>query len=77
MSRVRLRTPIDDGLSAGIVCFEVDGFPTKDVVGRLGALGIIASKAPYHTSYVRLAPGLLTSPEDVDETLREVRRLAG
>ncbi|MDQ3942644.1 MAG: aminotransferase class V-fold PLP-dependent enzyme [Actinomycetota bacterium] len=77
MSNVRLHTPIDEELSAGIVCFEVNGLSPTEVVGRLGENGIIASASPYHTSYARLAPSLLTSPEDVDETLNEVQYLAG
>lgn len=77
MPRVRLRTPVDDELSAGVVSFEVEGLSTGEVVGRLGERGVIASGAPYHPSYARLAASLLTSPEDVDETLRGVRGLAG
>lgn len=77
MLRVRLRTPTDDELSAGIVCFEVDGLSVGEVVTRLGERAIIASESPYHTSYARLAPSLLTSPKEVDETLHELRQFAG
>jgi len=38
--------------------------------------GIIASVTPYATSYARLAPSLLTSPEEVDKALRAVGELA-
>jgi isopenicillin-N epimerase len=65
MSHVRLHTPIEDELSSGIVCFEVDGLSPTEVVERLAERGIIASESPYHTSYARLAPSLLTSSEDV------------
>jgi isopenicillin-N epimerase len=76
MSHVTLRTPMDDELSAGIVCFEVNGLSTGEVVGRLKEQGIVGSGSPYHTNYVRLAPSLLTFPEDVDQALHEVQNLA-
>ena len=75
MPHIALRTPIGDELSAGIVCFDKEGFSLGGMVDQLGERGIIASGAPYHTSYTRLAPSLLTSPEEVDQTLQEVRIL--
>ncbi|MDP9469339.1 MAG: aminotransferase class V-fold PLP-dependent enzyme, partial [Chloroflexota bacterium] len=72
---VRLRTPMADELSAGIVCFEVDGLSPEEVVARLREGRIVASVTPYATRYARLAPSLLTSPEEVDETLRAVGEL--
>lgn len=75
MSHVRLRTPLARGLSAGIVCFEVAGRKPREVVARLRERRIIASVTPYATQYVRLAPSLLTSPEEVDKTLQEVHAL--
>ncbi|MDP9359618.1 MAG: aminotransferase class V-fold PLP-dependent enzyme [Chloroflexota bacterium] len=74
-SHVRLRTPMADDLSAGIVCFEVDGLSPEEVVARLRERRIVASVTPYVTRYARLAPSLLTSPEEVDETLRAVGEL--
>lgn len=75
MPHVRLRTPLARGLSAGIVCFEVAGRKPREVVAQLRERRIIASVTPYATQYVRLAPSLLTSPEEVDKTLQEVRAL--
>lgn len=72
MPRVRLRTPLQRELSAGIVCFEVEGRKPRDVVAHLRQRRIIASVTPYATQYVRLAASLLTSPEEVDRTLQEV-----
>jgi selenocysteine lyase/cysteine desulfurase len=73
---VRLRTPMNDDLSAGLVCFEVDGLSAQAVVDRLHARGIIATVTPYATSYARLAPGLLNSPDEVDAVLGAVGALA-
>ena len=74
---VTLRTPLAAELSAGIVCFEVAGMAPEEVVARLRERRIVASVTPYATPYARLAAGLLTSPEEVEETLGAVRALAG
>jgi selenocysteine lyase/cysteine desulfurase len=72
---VRLHTPMDDDLSAGLVCFEVEGLSAQGVVDRLHARGIIATVSPYATSYARLAPGLVNSPDEVDAVLGAVSAL--
>ena len=76
MSHVRLHTPGDENLSAGLVCFEVDGLPPPTVVARLRASSIIATLTPYSPTYARLAPGLLNSPEEVEVVLAAIRALA-
>jgi isopenicillin-N epimerase len=74
--KVKLYTPAADALSAGIVCFDVAGLSPDAVVAKLGQQRIIASQTPYETSYARLTPGLLNSPQEVDLVLRAVRELA-
>jgi isopenicillin-N epimerase len=76
MKHVTLHTPRADDVSAGIVTFEVAGLEPKAVVERLHRKRIIATTTPYHTTFARLAPGLINSPGDVDAALREVRALA-
>jgi selenocysteine lyase/cysteine desulfurase len=76
MGHVRLRTPLGSSLSAGLVCFEVNGLAPQQVVDRLHAAGIIATVSPYATAYARLAPGLLNAPEEVEQVLRALRALA-
>ena len=76
MAHVTLHTPRADKLSAGIVCFEVRGVRPEGVVARLRERGVIASVTPYATRYARLAPSLLTSPEETNKTLREIKNLA-
>ena len=76
MRGVVLHTPATRELSAGIVCFEVDGHPPHQVVRDLRQRGIVASVTPYATHYVRLAPSLLNSSEDVEKTLEAVRALS-
>jgi selenocysteine lyase/cysteine desulfurase len=74
--KVKLHTPMSEALSAGITCFEIDGMPPKIVVERLLARKIVASDSPYLTSYVRLTPGLLNTPEEVDRAVAEVKAIA-
>jgi isopenicillin-N epimerase len=75
MRHIKLHTPLSRELSAGIVCFEVDGWKPDHVVDYLGRRHIIASVTPYATQYVRLAPSLLTSPDDVEKTLEAIRTI--
>lgn len=74
--KVKLHTPMAPELSAGINCFEIDGVPPKTIVARLLEKKIIASDSPYLTSYARLTPGLLNSPEEVDRAIAEVKAIA-
>jgi isopenicillin-N epimerase len=76
MKHVTLHTPMDDGVSAGIITFEVAGHAPDAVVKHLHAKHIVASTTPYATSYARLAPGLLNTEADVDMALDAIRSLA-
>ena len=76
MSHVKLYTPRGSKLSAGIICFDVEGMKPEEVVKRLLARRIIASTTPYATTYARLSPSLVNSPEEIETVLREIRALA-
>jgi len=75
--RVTVHTPLSSDLSAGIVCFEVEGVSPETVVQRLHQRKVIASVTPraYEMHLARLSPSLLTSPADVETSLRAVREL--
>jgi isopenicillin-N epimerase len=75
LSKVRVITPLDEDLSAGLVCFEVAGLGPQEVVDRLHARGIIATMTPYATAYARLAAGIFNTEEEVDAAVREVAAL--
>jgi selenocysteine lyase/cysteine desulfurase len=75
IGKVKLHTPKSAALSAGLVCFEVEGLTPEEVVKRLHARKIIASDTPYAPSYARLTPGLLNTPEEVDRTVAQIRAL--
>ena len=72
---VRLRTPAGAGLSAGLVCFEVGGIDPHEVVRRLAARRIVASTTPYAERYVRLGPGIVNTPAELDAAVRAVAAL--
>ncbi len=76
LRRVRLHTPKASDLSAGLVCFEVEGLAPEAVVAKLLEKRVIASASPYMPSYARLAGSLLNTPEEVDIAVRAVGALA-
>lgn len=75
MRHVKLYTPRGTKLSSGLICFDVEGMKSKEVVKRLLEKRVIASTAPYKISYARLAPSLLNTPEEIETTLRHIRAL--
>lgn len=77
IAKVKVHTPRDPALSAGLVAFEIDGVAPGEIVKALLARKIIASTSPYAVSYARLAPSLVNTPAEVDEALRAVRAIAG
>jgi selenocysteine lyase/cysteine desulfurase len=76
MKHVQLYTPVDENLSAGIICFDVAGMRPGQVVQKLLQKKIIASETPYGVSYARIAPGIMNTEEEVETVLREIRSLA-
>jgi selenocysteine lyase/cysteine desulfurase len=76
LDHVRLVTPRDPALSAGIVCLDVAGHEPAQVVAALRQdHGIVASVTPYREPYVRLGPSIVTSPEQVDAAVRALASL--
>ena len=74
-TRVTLVTPTDPAVSAGIVCFDVPGVLPGNAVLSLREQGVVASATPYRTSYTRLGPSIVTSPEQVDAAVAAVSSL--
>lgn len=75
MKKVTLHTPHDPALSAGLICFDVEGMKPGEVVGKLLEQKIIASETPYRVSYARIAPSLLNDEEQIEKTLAAIRSL--
>lgn len=76
MSHVKLYTPRNEELSAGIVCFDVNGMSPRQVVGKLRDRNIIATTTPYAQSHARLSPSIRNSPQEIDAALSAIRELA-
>lgn len=75
MAHVRLYTPREESLSAGIVCFDVKGMKPEEVVKRLLSQRIVASTTPYRVSYARVACSIVNAPSEVETVLRAIRNL--
>ena len=77
MPRVRMHTPLNPELSAGIIAFEVAGITPDQVVRKLHDQRIIASVTPgfYEPNLARVAPSLLTTELDVARTVRAIAAL--
>ena len=74
--KVKVLTPRDPALSAGITCFEVDGQTASQTVHALHARKVVASTSPYKISKARLAPSLVNDEREVEAALRAVRDIA-
>lgn len=76
IATVRLVTPDDPELSAGIVCCEVDGLDAFTATAKLREEHrIVASVTPYERQYLRFGPGIVTTPDQIEETVKAVAAL--
>ena len=75
LEHVHLKTPMDEALSAGLVCVEIEGKDPGEVVARLDERGIVASVTPYATQYVRFGPSILNTPDEIDEVVAAIAEL--
>jgi isopenicillin-N epimerase len=75
MPKAKVYTPRGSKLSAGLICFDIDGMRPETVVERLLAKNVIASTSPYATRYARIAPSLLNTPEEIETALGYIRAL--
>jgi selenocysteine lyase/cysteine desulfurase len=74
--KVKVLTPRDPALSAGIIAFEVEGQSAAQTVHALHARKVVASTSPYKASKARLAPSLVNDEHEVEAALRAVREVA-
>lgn len=72
---ITVYTPNDPKLSAGIISFTVEGKKNEDVLKHLLVQNILASISPYGTAYLRLAAGIMNTPEEVESALKALRSL--
>jgi isopenicillin-N epimerase len=77
MSHVKLRTPMSQALSSGIVCFDVAGRDPGEIVTRLrNDHNIIATVTPYAVRHVRMGTSIVNSIDDVDAALAALESLS-
>ena len=75
LASVRVVTPMDAELSAGIVCFEVTGMQAPEILTQLRDQNISASVTPYAQLYLRMGPSIVTSEADIDKALGALNRI--
>jgi selenocysteine lyase/cysteine desulfurase len=76
LANVRLVTPRDPALSAGIVCCEVAGLQPASALEVLRRKhGILASVTPYREQYLRFGPSIVNTPDEVDAAVQAVAGL--
>jgi len=74
--KVKVLTPMDPNLSAGLIAFEVEGQSAEDTAHKLYAHKVVASTSPYKISKARLAPSLVNDEREVEAALQAVRAIA-
>ncbi len=74
--KVKVLTPMDPALSAGLVAFEVEGQSASETAKKLHAKKVVASTSPYKISKARLAPSLVNDEREVEAALQAVREIA-
>jgi selenocysteine lyase/cysteine desulfurase len=77
MEHVHVHTPSSVELSAGVTAFELTNMSTSEARKRLLEKRIIATVAPYPSALLRLTPGIINTPDEVEVALAEIRALAG
>ena len=73
---VTVKTPMEESLSAGLVCCDVSRRPARELVERLREEHkVVASVTPYATEYLRFGPSIANQEADVDRALEAVASL--
>jgi len=75
MPHITMHTPMSDDVSAGMVCFEVNGMRPAEVVARLRERSIVASTTPYAVTYARLAAAIFNTEQEIERTISAVHAL--
>jgi len=74
--KVKVLTPMDPSLSAGLIAFEVEGQTAEETAHKLYDRKVVASTSPYKISKARLAPSLVNDEREVDAAVAAVRAIA-
>lgn len=74
--KIKLHTPLDPALSAGINAFEIGSLSAAEAVQAFHERNIVASSSPYRVSYARLTPCVINTEEEVDRCLEALASIA-
>jgi selenocysteine lyase/cysteine desulfurase len=74
--KVKVLTPMDPALSAGLIAFEVEGQSAEETAHKLHERKVVASTSPYKISKARLAPSLVNDEREVEAAVAAVRAIA-
>jgi isopenicillin-N epimerase len=75
MPHITMHTPMSDEVSAGMVCFEVNGMSPAEVVARLRERSIVASTTPYAVTYARLSAAIFNTEQEIERSISAVHAL--
>jgi isopenicillin-N epimerase len=75
MPHITMHTPMSDDVSAGMVCFEVNGLSPAEVVARLRERSIVASTTPYAVTYARLSAAIFNTEQEIERSISAVHAL--
>jgi selenocysteine lyase/cysteine desulfurase len=75
LPHVRVHTPMQDELSAGIISFEVEGYSTPEVIKALTEKKVVATAAPYRTSWARFTPGIINTESEIAIAIDALRSM--
>ncbi|MEY9996128.1 selenocysteine lyase/cysteine desulfurase [Streptomyces sp. V4I8] len=76
LPNVRVLTPRDPSVSAGVVCCTVEGWAAADAEHELRAAHkVIATETPYAHPHLRFGPTMVTAPEQIGRVVKAVRAL--
>jgi isopenicillin-N epimerase len=71
LPRVRIMSPVDDALGAGMVAFSVDGFPSLDLQRSLAERANVRSRviSEYGYGWMRLSPHIYNTVAELDTVI--------
>lgn len=72
---IKVLTPLEDNLSAGIICFEISGMSPELIVKQLRLQNIVASVSPYRIRYARFTPSYFNNEYDIENALNAVKNI--
>lgn len=75
LKKVKVITPAEPKLSAGINCFSIEGMKPEEVVKKLSEKKIIASVSPYKVSYSRFTPCIYNTEEEVEKCIEAIKEI--